>query len=75
MLPRAVVLPGSDAGSDVVKSFKTVRSRAPCGARCMGHDIRTWSAACSEAHLQFRVGVRPHLWMEEWNLPTPVAGG
>ena len=54
LLPQAAVLPGSDAGSDVVKppsvsSFKTVRPRAPCGARCLGHVVRTWSTVCSEA--------------------------
>ena len=43
-----------------VSSSKTVRPRAPCGARCIEHAIRTWSAICSEApHLQFGVGARP----------------
>ena len=47
-----------------VSSSKTVRPRAPCGARCIGHAIRTWSAVCSEApHSQFG---------EKWNRPTPV---
>ena len=56
-----------------VSSSKTVKPRAPCGARCMGHDVRTWSAVCSEApHLQFGEGARPHLCMDEWNRPTPV---
>ena len=32
-----------------VSSSKTVRPRAPCGARCIGHAVRTWSAVCSEA--------------------------
>ena len=32
-----------------VSSSKTVRPRAPCGARCIGHAISTWSAVCSEA--------------------------
>ena len=37
-----------------VSSSKTVRPRAPCGARCIGHAVRTWSAVCSEApHSQF----------------------
>ena len=37
-----------------VSSSKTVRPRAPCGARCMGHIVSTWSAVCSEApHSQF----------------------
>ena len=56
-----------------VLSSKTVRPRAPCGARCIGHAVRTWSAVCSEApHSQFGKGVRPHLCMDEWNRPTPV---
>ena len=41
-----------------VLSSKTVRPRAPCGARCIGHAVRTWSAVCSEApHLQFDEGL------------------
>ena len=37
-----------------VSLSKTVRPRVPCGARCMGHAIRTWSAVCSAAsHSQF----------------------
>ena len=56
-----------------VSSSKTVRPRAPCGARCVGHAVRTWSAVCSEApHSQFGEGARPHLCMDEWNRPTPV---
>ena len=56
-----------------VSSSKTVRPCAPCGARCMGHAIRTWFAVCSEtAHLQFGHKARPHLCMDEYNLPTPV---
>ena len=56
-----------------VSSSKTVRPCAPCGARCIGHAVSTWSAVCSEApHLQFGEGVRPHLCMDEWNRPTPV---
>ena len=54
-----------------VSSSKTVRPRAPCGIRCIGHAIRTWSAVCSEAP-QFGKGARPHLCMDEWNRPTPV---
>ena len=55
-----------------VSSFKTVRSRTPCGARCIGHAVSTWSAVCSEApHSQFGEGARPHLCMDEWNQPTP----
>ena len=56
-----------------VLSSKAVRPRAPCGARCIGHAISTWSAVCSEApHSQFGEGARPHLCMDEWNRPTPV---
>ena len=56
-----------------VSSSKTVRPRAPCGARCIGHAVRTWSAVCSEApHSQFGEGARPHLCMDKWNRPTPV---
>ena len=37
------------------------------------HTSPTWSAVCSEApHSQFGEGTRPHLCMDEWNLPTPV---
>ena len=43
-----------------VSSSKTVRPRSPCGARCIGHAVSTWSAVCSEApHSQFGEGVRP----------------
>ena len=56
-----------------VLSSKTVRSRAPCDARCIGYAVRTWSAVCLEAqHSQFGEGARPHLCMDEWNRPTPV---
>ena len=56
-----------------VLSFKIIRPRAPCGARCIGHAVSTWYAVCSEApHSQFGEGVRPHLCMDEWNCPTPV---
>ena len=56
-----------------VSSSKTVRPRAPCGARCIGHVVSTWSAICSEApHSQFGEGARPHLCMDKWNRPTPV---
>ena len=44
-------------------SSKTVRPRAPRGARCIGHAVSTWSAVCSEApHSQFGQGARPHLY-------------
>ena len=56
-----------------VSSFKTVRSRAPCGVRCIGHAVRTWSVVCSEApYSQFGKGASPHLCMDEWNRPSPV---
>ena len=56
-----------------VSSSKTVSPRAPCGARCIGHAVRTWSAVCLEVpHSQFNEGARPHLCMDEWNRPTPV---
>ena len=56
-----------------VSPSKTVRPRAPCGARCIGHAVSTWSAVCSEApHSQFGEGARSHLCMDKWNRPTPV---
>ena len=56
-----------------ILSSKTVRPRAPCGAQCMGHVIKTWSAVCLEApNSQFCEGAKPHLCMDEWNRPTPV---
>ena len=56
-----------------VSSSRIVRLRAPCGARCMGHTNRTWSAVWSEApHLQFGEGVRSHLLMDELNRLTQV---
>ena len=56
-----------------VSSSKTVRPRAPCGARCIGHAVSIWSVVCSEApHSKFGEGARPHLCMDEWNRPTLV---
>ena len=56
-----------------VSSSKTVRPRAPCGARCIGHIVTTWSVVCSETpHLQFDEGARPHLCIDKWNRPIPV---
>ena len=57
-----------------VSSSKTVRPHVPCGARCIGHAIRIWSAVCSEApHSQFcEGGARTHLCMDKWNRPIPV---
>ena len=54
-----------------VSLSKTVRPRAPIGARFIGHAVRTWSAVCSEVpHSQFGEGARPYLCMDEWNRPT-----
>ena len=56
-----------------VSSSKTVRPRTSCGAQCIGHPVRTWSAVCPEAsHSQFGERARPHLCMDEWNRPTSV---
>ena len=56
-----------------VSLFKIARPHAPCGARCIGHAVRIWSAVWSEVpHLQFGEEARPHLCMDEWNHPTPV---
>ena len=54
-----------------VSLSKTVRPLAPCGALCIGHAVRTWSAVSSEApHSQFGKEARPYLRMDEWNRPT-----
>ena len=59
-----------------VWSSKTVRPRAPSGARCIEHTASTWSAVCSKApHSQFGEGARPHLCMNEWNCQHQYAGG
>ena len=56
-----------------VLSSKTIRPRAPCGAQCIGHAVRTWPVVCSEApHSQFGEGASPYLRMDEWNRATPV---
>ena len=56
-----------------VSLSKIVRPRAPCGARCIGHAVSTWSAVCSEApYSQLGEGATPHLCMDEWNRTTPV---
>ena len=66
LLPQTAALLESDADSGVIKpasssSFKTLRPRAPCGARCIGNAVSTWSAVCSEApHSQFGERARPH---------------
>ena len=78
LLPQTAALPESDAGSGVIKStlsfvIQNRQTCAPCGARCIGHAVRTWSAVCSELpHLQLGDGARPHFCMDEWNCPTPV---
>ena len=41
-----------------VSSSKTVRPRALCGARCIGHAVSTWSAVCSEGHTRNSVKER-----------------
>ena len=51
LLPQTAALPGSDAGSDVIKpaSSFVIQNRqisTPCGARCIGHAVSTWSAVC-----------------------------
>ena len=33
-----------------VLSFKTVRPHVPCGARCIGHAVSTWSAFVQKRH-------------------------
>ena len=77
LLPQAAALPQMLAvvllSQHRVSSSKIIRPCAPCGARCIRHAVRTWSAVCSEVpHLQFGEGVRLHLCMDEWNHPTPV---
>ena len=78
LLPQTAALPGSDAGSDVIKpasSFVIQNRQNSCSMWCpmYGHIVSTWSAVCSEApHSQFGEGARPHLCMDEWNCPTPV---
>ena len=56
-----------------VLSFKTLRLRAPCGARCMGYAIKSWSAFCSKAmHSYFGEGAKIYLYMDECNCPISV---
>ena len=56
-----------------VSSSRTNRPCIPFGARCRGHVEVMRSAVCSEApHSQFGEGAAPHLYMDEWNRPTPV---
>ena len=53
-----------------------IQNQQPCipfGARCRGHVEMMWSTVCSEApHSQFGEGAALHLYMDEWNHPTPV---
>ena len=78
LLPQAALLPDQMLAVMLlsqhrVSSSKTVRTRAPYGARSMEHAIRTWFSICSAApHSQFGEGRRLHLCMDEWNRPTPV---
>ena len=54
-----------------VSSSKTVRPRAPCGARCIGHAVKTWSAVCSEApHSQFEGRTETPFVHEQMELPN-----
>ena len=54
-----------------VLSSKTIRLNALCGAQCIGHAVRTWSAVCSEVpHLQFSEGARPHCKEQQMELPN-----
>ena len=49
-----------------VLSYRTIRPRAPYGARRMENAVKTWSTVCSMApHMQFGEGVRPCLGMDE----------
>ena len=60
---------------NLLKLFSSgkIRPCAPCGARCIGHAVSTWSAVCSEVpHSQFGEGAKPHLCMDQWNRPKPV---
>ena len=74
LLPQTAVLPESDAGSGVIKP--SIKFRHPKPSDFVLHvvpDVSTWSSVCSEApHSQFGEGTRPHLYMDEWNRPTPV---
>ena len=54
LLPQAAILPGSDAGSDVVKpalDFVIQNCQTLCSMRCqcIRHIVRIWSAVCSKA--------------------------
>ena len=77
LLPQTAVLPGSDAGSGVIKpasSFVIQNRQTSCSMWCTWScAVSTWSAVCSEApHSQFGEGARPHLCMDEWNRSAPV---
>ena len=80
LLPQTAALPESDASSGVIKPASRffIQNRQTscsmwCPMYCIEHAVSTWSAVCSEApHSQFGEGARPHLYMDEWNRPTPV---
>ena len=69
LLPQVAALPGSDAGSDVVKpvsSFIIQNRQMFCSMWCP-------TAFCSMApHSQFGERARPHLYIDKWNRPIPV---
>ena len=63
LLPQAAALPESDAGSGVIKpasSFviQNCQTSALCGARCIGHIARTWSAVAQRRHTRDSVKER-----------------
>ena len=61
-----------------ISSSKTVRPRAPCGARCIGQAVSTWSANCSEVpHSQFGEGtpVRRRLSLTQASRGKPIPTG
>ena len=56
LLPQTAALPGSDAGSDVIKpasSFVIQNCQTSCSMWCpmyiIGHAVSTWSAVCTLA--------------------------
>ena len=56
-----------------VSSSTDIRPWIPFGAWYIGHSRITWSAVCSSApHSQLALEAKPHLCINERNLPTPV---
>ena len=56
-----------------VSSSKTVRHRAPWGARYMKYTVKMWYAVYSMApYSQFGEGARSHFSMDKWNCPIPI---